>query len=393
MIYRKIVVTAVFLFAALIANACITYAQQLEIRFWPEATVYPNIILEGGMFDCNIQNMAVINRSGKTVTLEQCQLRLLNKGQVTEDVYISLSQMPQHFAGFHGNYSRGGLEAWEPEFQLNRLFKKAKLVGTLKLGNNEGISLRDRYFQFNGAVDTLQIIFSGKAEDGSAVQSSVKLAMEVYQSKTPLILPLKGSWNVGNGPYPHVTHRWVNHQEFGYDFIKMDGEGEVYKGSPTRMQDYYSYDQEIIAPADGVIFSTRNDGNDAPLLNDALLKPGEFMQKIQAYRDSLLGAGGYNEMFGNHIVIDHGTGEYSILVHVKKGSIRVKKGDRVKQGDILGLVGNSGLSNVPHLHYELVSNPDRMVGRGLPLRLSNLNDQPGSRVLRFGEFVKNGTTQ
>jgi murein DD-endopeptidase MepM/ murein hydrolase activator NlpD len=89
--------------------------------------------------------------------------------------------------------------------------------------------------------------------------------------------------------------------------------------------------------------------------------------------------------------LDHGNGEYSHLVHLKKGSLRVKKGDKVKQGDVLALVGNSGLSNVPHLHYELVSGPELPNRRGLPLRFTNLDDQPGTRLLRYGEFVKNPT--
>src|SRR3989304_2882971 len=142
------------LVGTLIAGAAGAQARQLEVRFWPEGKVYPNVIVEGGLFDCNIQNMAVINRAGKTVTLEQCQIRLLNNGQVTQDLYIPLGKIVQHFGGFHGNYARGALTAWEPEFQLKRLFQNATMVGTLKLGNNEGVSLRDRYFQFNGTVKT-----------------------------------------------------------------------------------------------------------------------------------------------------------------------------------------------------------------------------------------------
>lgn len=115
----------------------------------------------------------------------------------------------------------------------------------------------------------------------------------------------------------------------------------------------------------------------------------DFIKKITAYRDSFA-KGGYQELLGNHIIIDHGNGEYSVLVHLMKGSVRVKKGDKVKQGDALALVGNSGLSNVPHLHYELVQGPDLPHRRGVPLRFVKLNGEQQARTIALGEFVRNG---
>ncbi len=55
--------------------------------------------------------------------------------------------------------------------------------------------------------------------------------------------------------------------------------------------------------------------------------------------------------FGNHVRIDHGFGYVSIYAHMDK--ISVRKGNRVKRGDIIGYVGSSGRSVAPHLHYEI----------------------------------------
>ena len=55
--------------------------------------------------------------------------------------------------------------------------------------------------------------------------------------------------------------------------------------------------------------------------------------------------------FGNHVRIDHGFGYVSIYAHMEK--ISVRKGNRVKRGDIIGYVGSSGRSVAPHLHYEI----------------------------------------
>jgi murein DD-endopeptidase MepM/ murein hydrolase activator NlpD len=55
--------------------------------------------------------------------------------------------------------------------------------------------------------------------------------------------------------------------------------------------------------------------------------------------------------FGNHIVIDHGFGYETIYAHMSK--FNVKKGQKVKRGDVIGYVGNTGTSTAPHLHYEV----------------------------------------
>lgn len=55
--------------------------------------------------------------------------------------------------------------------------------------------------------------------------------------------------------------------------------------------------------------------------------------------------------FGNHIRIDHGFGYLTLYAHLSK--YNVKKGQRVKRGDLIGFVGNTGRSQGPHLHYEV----------------------------------------
>ncbi|MEC8610669.1 MAG: M23 family metallopeptidase [Bacteroidota bacterium] len=55
--------------------------------------------------------------------------------------------------------------------------------------------------------------------------------------------------------------------------------------------------------------------------------------------------------FGNHIVIDHGYGYQSLYAHMTKYTVR--KGQKVKRGDIIGYVGSTGKSTAPHLHYEV----------------------------------------
>ncbi len=73
-------------------------------------------------------------------------------------------------------------------------------------------------------------------------------------------------------------------------------------------------------------------------------------------------------------LLDHGTGEYSSLGHMHRGTVRVKTGDRVKQGDLLGQIGSGGDSHFPHLHYQLQM-PSGLDFRadGLPARFENIS--------------------
>lgn len=71
--------------------------------------------------------------------------------------------------------------------------------------------------------------------------------------------------------------------------------------------------------------------------------------------------------FGNHIIIDHGFGYQTVYAHMD--GFNVKQGQKVKRGDIIGYVGNTGLSTAPHLHYEILIN-----GRNVNPALYYFND-------------------
>lgn len=60
---------------------------------------------------------------------------------------------------------------------------------------------------------------------------------------------------------------------------------------------------------------------------------------------------------GNAVIIRHAENEVSLLAHFQQGSIRVHRGERVKQGQVLGLCGNSGNSSEPHIHFHVQNTP------------------------------------
>lgn len=191
-----------------------------------------------------------------------------------------------------------------------------------------------------------------------------------FHSKTNYILPFKGTWKVGRGGVtPETSHSWgLFTQRYAYDFFMIDDHHRPNGGTGNRLEDYYCFDQEIIAPADGIIVSMKNNVRDYTHVGDLSVD-----WKTKDFR-------------GNYMVIEHQKNEYSFIAHFRKGSIVVKKGDKVKQGQLLGACGNSGHSTMPHIHYHLQDSKYFWTALGLPIRFENVAVN-GKDVHDQGEYI------
>lgn len=177
-----------------------------------------------------------------------------------------------------------------------------------------------------------------------------------YKTKSLLILPFKGIWIIGNGGREDSknNHRGgpdgagPKDQMFAYDFVRE------HKGEGKNLEDYEAFGSEVIAPAGGLIY-----------------------QVINGCMDAQIGESDTYAISGNRIVIDHKNGEWSMLAHFKFNSIKVKAGDRVKQGDLLGLCGNTGNTSEPHIHYQLQDNALLHRATGLPAQFAKIKVDGG----------------
>ena len=131
----------------------------------------------------------------------------------------------------------------------------------------------------------------------------------------------------------------------------------------SRSDSYAGWGRAIVAPAAGTIMRVRIDRPDQPDAEKS--DPTCYASEYPNGGDP-----------GNHVVIDHGHGEFSMIAHMRAGSVRVALGDRVQQGDLLGLLGTSGDTVTPHVHYQLQDGPDGEFSDGLPVRFTNVNDGP-----------------
>ena len=72
------------------------------------------------------------------------------------------------------------------------------------------------------------------------------------------------------------------------------------------------------------------------------------------------------EADGNHVILALGHGRYAFYAHLKPGSVRVRRGQRVRAGQLIARLGNSGSSTGPHLHFHVMDGPSPLASDGLP---------------------------
>jgi len=120
---------------------------------------------------------------------------------------------------------------------------------------------------------------------------------------------------------------------FAWDLGILDEHGKQHRGDGSLLTDYYIFNEEIKSPIGGEVVGKISNMPDNPASPSLT---GDLSQKIN-----------------NYLTIKIQYPFYLSLVHFKKDSIRVNIGDKVKADQVLGLVGNSGVSYIPHLHYTL----------------------------------------
>ncbi len=188
--------------------------------------------------------------------------------------------------------------------------------------------------------------------------------------------PLRGdNWLAANGPANSSGHRRSIipidgrsriAQRFAIDWVRVNPDGQAtYTGDPLDNKNYRAYGSEALAVADGTVVATK-DGIPQNV-------PGENSRAVPITLETV---------GGNHVVLDIGRGRYAFYAHLQPGSLKVKTGDHVKRGQVLGLVGNSGNSTEPHLHFHLADSKSALGSEGLPYVLDSFDAKTKSGDVR-----------
>lgn len=208
-------------------------------------------------------------------------------------------------------------------------------------------------------VDKVVFRLRTQTSTGKNPLETLEIPVAEYQPKTPLIFPFKGSFVVLSGAVSDFGHTEKS-QQFALDVLPVSDTGAWVTGDGSKNEDFVGWGKEIIAPGDGTVVYARDDVPNQP-------KPGPVdMSLFSHLPDPVLAIG------GNSVVINHGDGEFTYLAHMQSGSVRVHAGDKVKQGQTIGLLGSSGHANGPHLHFHLMSGPWIYRSDPLPMRFTNV---------------------
>ena len=185
--------------------------------------------------------------------------------------------------------------------------------------------------------------------------------------------PVSGTWLALNSPGSKVPAHGTRGygQTYAIDVLiprnVLPATGEHPKprfgwGLPAAPDTFPAFGAPVHAVADGTVVAAADGQRDHLARNTwtgfvYMLLEGVVRQ-----------AGGWRLIFGNRVIIDHGGGVYAAFAHLRRGSLRVRPGDRVEAGRILGEVGNTGNTSEPHLHFQLMDRPDPQEAAGIPFR-------------------------
>jgi Peptidase family M23 len=189
-------------------------------------------------------------------------------------------------------------------------------------------------------------------------QSFIGAPLDVGKPAVVIVPMLKGPrWVVAGGCCDTITyHRGATlpingairvAERYAIDFVQLDNKNKIASGPTDKLSSYAFFGREIYSVADGTVVAMADDRPEQV--------PGKLPEGISL------------EMaLGNYVVVDIGEGRFAFYAHMQPGSLRVKPGDKVTAGQVLGLLGNSGNTDAPHLHFHVMDGASPLLSNGLP---------------------------
>jgi hypothetical protein len=176
-----------------------------------------------------------------------------------------------------------------------------------------------------------------------------------------ILSPHRGALTAMNGT-PFLSER------FAIDFIQIDAQGAGGAGDLTRNESFFTFGEPVQAVADARVVSTLNTvPENVPLTEPP---PSSFSERA---------------ILGNHVILNLGRGRFAAYGHLQTRSVRVRVGQRVRRGQVLARVGNTGPSGGPHLHFQVTDGPQPLASDGLPFVFRRFS--LAGEVSNIGQFL------
>ena len=178
--------------------------------------------------------------------------------------------------------------------------------------------------------------------------------ISVYRPPVDAVIvgsPLAGEWWVGHGGHAELVnyHQARSTQRHAVDIMQV-ADGSIHRPGSTDLTSYYIYDQPVLAPANGTVTYV-----------------------VDGHPDLPIGSVDSQHPTGNQVVIDIGGDRYLLVGHLRQGTVAVKVGERVTEGQPIARVGKSGDSSHPHIHIQ---------AQTLPTGIADITTVDGPRMVK-----------
>jgi hypothetical protein len=315
----------------------------IEISILPKTLRVERISRGGQLLERYFIHCLFRNLTGESVKAERVEIVFRNPLRGTRIIYA-----------FEG-------DALREYFNSSQRFIDDR-EGSLEIGPDERRGVIEHRAEADGpmAATEVECRFYGHKEDGHPVENAESRLIARADARSALTLPVRGIWWVVGG-HSHFEPHSRSHLPalvYAYDFIRLGRDGKSFRAEGAKNKDYYAHGQPVFAAAEGEV-ALAVDG----------IEENEPSKTPRRNPDS------YNDansipMPGNHVVIKHAEGEYGFYAHLQPG-LAVESGQRVERGQMIGLVGNSGESTEPHLHFHLADGTSLDEADGIPAIFAN----------------------
>lgn len=320
-----------------------------------------------------LRAVRIVNDSSNTIRLKKYRFDHLIESEIVKSVIYEESMIRKKAEDIKLTLERLSHSDMAKLFMGQAELWNKEQFSTSELKQNQETGFRTEYFTYMGEkpIDQLKFTIS-YLENNKVCKEEITIPIKQYKCKNNYTFPLNGAWipvNTSDNPY---EHRRMHSQEFGFDLVKTDSNMKIIPDTGNQNNKIVYYGTEVLAIAEGLVVDIFESFPENPGAGELISQ--EQMQELFPITGYLPIAA------GNYIVIEHQGEEFSFYAHLIPNSLKVKSGEKVKQGQVLGLLGNSGNSTAPHLHFQLMQGSDPLTARGLPCKFDNLTGLEGEKV-------------
>jgi hypothetical protein len=204
-----------------------------------------------------------------------------------------------------------------------------------------------------------RLLFASPREDATPGDVTLTdFAVAVNQSSPPVLSPpfRGGTWLAGAAAGNNSNHRRTitavdghiySAERFAIDWVKVGPNGDSHHDETSRNENFWGYGEPVLAVADGEVTEVV----DGIPENTPRVLPKEVT---------------LDNIAGNHVIVQIAPGQFATVGHLKNGSIKVRLHQHVRRGEVLGLLGNTGNSTAPHMHFQLTDRSSVLQAQGIP---------------------------